>query len=843
MRKPDVGNPGWNGVPHVFMNGSARSSCEPDEMAELNTANFNMSPDSDMVIRKYDGSSAAEETEVKRIGKKLMYGPTEKIPVVEVDNFPLLGKLTALRFIEWVLKNPGGVIALPTGKTPEHFIKWVTRILERWESKEIKSLLEQHGIPSSQPPDMKSLAFVQIDEFYPIDAGQHNSFFYYVNKFYIKRFGLSRNKALLINSTSLGLPKGKTMQEVFPDNLVDLSLRVRQTRTELERLQKEVINRVDVYCMEYEAAIRSMGGIGFFLGGIGPDGHIAFNVRGSSFYSVTRLTGTNYETQAAAATDLGGIEISRSRLVITIGLATITYNPSVTAIIMAAGEAKARIIQQAVEEKKDPQFPASALQGLKHARFYLTKGAASLLTERRYEVLCKSENIGPEQADDVVISLAISRNKSLRDLTKDDFNADRFASRLLSKTGKSHTDLCEAARERIVKKLETGVRLVSQTTFLHTEPHHDDIMLGYQPYLYHLVRDPSNQHFFANLTSGFTAVSNQYLLSIIRKPLAHLESGDFSALLTDGYFDPADTTKRMQDVYLYLDGVAARSQEKKDEAEARRLMRCLVEVYKTTDMTALRLKVKELDEYLRTQYPGAKDPPDIQMLKGTIREWEVELLWAYFGIEASAIHALRLGFYQGDVFSEEPEVGRDVLPILRLIRKVKPKTVSVAFDPEGSGPDTHYKALQAVAEALRMYEKESGDSSLRVLGYRNIWYRFSPADANLYVPVSLNTMSLMHTSFMSCFGSQRAASFPSYEHDGPFSELAQKIHTEQYAMIKTCLGRDFFLKHRHPRLRAARGLIYLKEMNLPLFYEKVRELKSLTEAAPVASQRPGQASP
>jgi glucosamine-6-phosphate deaminase len=795
------------------------------------------------VMRTYDGSSSAEETEVRRIGRAFMYGPTEKIPIIEIDNFPLMGMLAALRFIEWVLKNPGGVVSLPTGKTPEFFIKWVTRIIERWETKEIRSLLDQHGIPTSKPPDMKSLHFVQIDEFYPMDAAQHNSFFYYVNEFYIKRFGLSRDKALLINATSLGLPRGKTMQEVFPDNIVDLSLRVRQTRTELERLQKDVINRVDVFCMEYESAIRSMDGIGFFLGGIGPDGHIAFNVRGSSFYSVTRLTGTNYETQAAAATDLGGIENSRSRLVITIGLATITYNPSVTAIIMAAGEAKARIVQQAIEEKRSPQFPASALHGLEHARFYLTKGAAGLLTERRYEDLCNVQNIGPEQADDVVISLAFSRGKSLGDLTEDDFNTDRFGTQLLKKTGSSHRELCDAARERIVKKLEMGLRQVSQTTFLHTEPHHDDIVLGYHPYLYHLVRDPSNQHFFANLTSGFTAVSNHYVLSIIRKLLAHLEADDFSGLLADGYFDPVDTTKRMQDVYLYLDGVASHSQEKIDEAEARRLMRCLVEVCKTTDMRVLRLRVKELDEYTRTQYPGAKDPPDIQLLKGTIREWEVELLWAYFGIEASAIQAFRLGFYQGDIFSEEPDVNRDVLPIFWLIKKVKPNIVTVAFDPEGSGPDTHYKALQAVAEALRMYEKESGDSSILVLGYRNIWYRFSPVEANLYVPVSLNTLSLMHTSFMTCFGSQRAASFPSYEHDGPFSELAQKIHVEQYAMIKTCLGKDYFLKHPHPRLRAARGLIYLKKMDLPFFYKKVRELKTLTEAAPLPPIGPGLASP
>jgi glucosamine-6-phosphate deaminase len=85
---------------------------------------------------------------------------------------------------------------------------------------------------------------------------------------------------------------------------------------------------------------------------------------------------------------------------------------------------------------------------------------------------------------------------------------------------------------------------------------------------------------------------------------------------------------------------------------------------------------------------------------------------------------------------------------------------------------------------------------------------------------------------MNCFGSQRAASFPSYEHDGPFSELAQMIQVEQYAMIKTCLGKEFFQKHVHPRLRAARGMIFLKDMSLSEFYEKVRALKKLIEARP-----------
>ncbi len=785
-----------------------------------------------MPERQYDGTSIIEQRELERSGRKLMHAPTEKISIIEVPNFPTLGKMTALRFIEWVLKNPGGVISLPTGKTPEHFIKWVTRILERWETKEIQSMLESAGVEGSRPPDMKSLSFVQIDEFYPMDSAQQNSFNYYVNEYYIKGFGLSPDRSLLINATSLGLPPGRTMAEVFPDNIVDLSLRVRQTRTDLEREQREAINRVDEFCMEYESRIRDLGGIGFFLGGIGPDGHIAFNVRGSSVYSVTRLTGTNYETQAAAATDLGGIEVSRTRLVITIGLATITYNPTATAIIIAAGEAKAPIVALAVQNKKGPQYPASVLQDLPNARFFLTKGAASRLVERQYQDFCNLKQVSPAVAEDIVVSLALSLEKQLTDLTISEFQNDRFARALLTKTGENPEALATAARESIIAKIQRGLQPVTRTVFLHTEPHHDDIMLGYLAYIYHLVRDPSNQHYFANLTSGFTSVSNAFFLSKLEKLEHLLETGVFYALLKEKYFDAQSTGGRMEDVYLYLDGKAAKSTEMTDEADARRLLRNLVSMYNTNNPNTLRDRTREIIDFVKSQYPGAKDPPHVQLLKGMIREFEVELLWAYFGIESSAVFPLRLGFYTGDIFSQEPEINRDVKPIYALLKKVKPNVISVAFDPEGSGPDTHYKALQAVSEALKMYEKEGRTSDIRVWGYRNVWYRFRPAEVNLMPPVSLNTLSMLHTAFMNCFGSQSAASFPSYEHDGPFSELAQKIQVGQYAMIKTCLGKDYFTKNDHPRLRAARGLMFLKEMQLSEFYDCVRELKKLTEDLP-----------
>ena len=198
--------------------------------------------------------------------------------MIAVDNFPALGRLAAMRFIEWVQHNPGGVISLPTGKTPEHFIKWVQRLLGTWDTTETRSLLEQTGIDPAIKPEMGSLHFVQIDEFYPIEPTQKNSFFHYVSDYYIEGFGLDPAKALLMNCRQIGLEPGQTLLSVWPDQTVDLSLRTRQAACDLECMQQRVLHRIDDWCLRREDEIRSLGGIGFFLGGIGPDGHVGFNI-------------------------------------------------------------------------------------------------------------------------------------------------------------------------------------------------------------------------------------------------------------------------------------------------------------------------------------------------------------------------------------------------------------------------------------------------------------------------------------------------------------------------------------------------------------------------------------
>ncbi len=773
--------------------------------------------------------SKVEEKALTQSGQKLIYSPTEKVGVITVDNFPMLGKLTALRFIEWAQNNQGGVVSLPTGKTPEHFIKWVKHYLDSWSQPNVARDLEANGIDPSKKPDMASLHFVQIDEFYPINPEQHNSFFYYVNNFYLSGFGFDPKKAMLIDCNKIGLPQGKRLQDVWPDNIVDLTLRFRHAKTASERIQQGVLENIDQWCAEYEEETRKLGGIGFFLGGIGPDGHIGFNIRGSDLNSTTRLTPTNYETQAAAATDLGGIEVSRARHVITIGLSTITYNPECTAIIMAAGEAKAGVVADAVQHERHVRYPATVLQSLPNARFYLTLGAAKLLVERQYERFTRKETLSEQEVEEVVINLALEKRKRLRDLTQADFEGNRFAARVLQKRSEGREEITSVIEKRLVQRIENGSKSELNTSFLHTEPHHDDIMLGYLAYVVRRARDASNRHVFLTLTSGFNAVTNYHMLDQLENADHFLRSGSFDKLLAENYFSPEDDHKKNRDVWQYLDGVAENNTHTRREGEARRLLRNLVVLFGDSGREALLKKVSELKEYFITQYPGKKDLPHIQQLKGMMREWEAECLWGYFGFNSSSILHARLGFYKGDVFTEDPKIERDVIPVLETLRRVKPDVIGVALDPEASGPDTHYKVLQVMAEALKMYEAESGKKNLKVIGYRNIWYRFHPSEANVYVPVSLNMFSVLSASFMNAFASQRGASFPSYELDGPFSDLAQKIQVNQYQMLKTCLGREFFNEHTSPLIRATRGFVYLRSMTLPEFYETCIALKKSTE--------------
>ena len=732
--------------------------------------------------------------------------------------------LTALRFLEWVAGNPDGVISLPTGKTPEYFIKWTQYLLNNWDKPEARKIREENGLFLDHKPSLSGLHFVQIDEFYPINPRQHNSFFDYVSKYYIGGFDLDPSKALLINCEEIPLAGGKHYSEVFPDNLIDLSLRNREAINPLERLQQASIFQIDNWCTNYEKKIRALGGIGFFLGGIGPDGHIAFNTRGSDHNSATRLTATNFETQAASAGDLGGIEVSRTRLVITIGLGTITYNPDAVSIIFAAGDAKALVVKNALENGPDNLYPATVLQCQKNARFYLTEGATVQLHDT-IEKYYREGEWSFEKTERAVYDLCQKIDKYAHKLVIEDLQNDEYCRMIPGLSLDRVNDVIESTK----RKIEAGLRREQHTTFFHTGPHHDDIMLGIFPAIIPQLREITNKFHFSILTSGFTAVTNTMLLGLLEETLRLITIGKIQMLEYPDFFEAGYRFKWDKDVSHYLDKVADKDAAGELRGICHRIVRAMVEIYRLRSKEELVAQIRKNIDLINNSYSGEKNPPDIQRLKGMLREFEEELVWAHYGVPVRNIEHLRLGFYTGDIFTQQPDRNRDVEPILQCLRRIQPTVISLAFDPEGSGPDTHYKVLQAIAEALRQWSKEKDLSELRIIGYRNVWFRFLPFEANVFVPVSLNSMAVLNQSFRDCYVSQVNASFPSPAYDGPFSDLSQQVWVEQFKWVQLILGKDFFYENESPKIRGTHGMVYYREMYTDEFLQHARELEKSVE--------------
>lgn len=76
-------------------------------------------------------------------------------------------------------------------------------------------------------------------------------------------------------------------------------------------------------CTTYEAKIVAAGGIDLFLGGIGSDGHIAFNEPGSSLVSRTRIKTLTYETVVANSRFFGNRVEDVPRTALTVGVGTV----------------------------------------------------------------------------------------------------------------------------------------------------------------------------------------------------------------------------------------------------------------------------------------------------------------------------------------------------------------------------------------------------------------------------------------------------------------------------------------------------------------------------------------
>ena len=113
-------------------------------------------------------------------------------------------------------------------------------------------------------------------------------------------------------------------------------------------------------CADYEQKIASYGKIHLFLGGVGVDGHIAFNEPGSSLSSRTRQKTLTQDTIAVNARFFSGDIDAVPQKALTVGIGTILDAEEV--MIIAAGYNKARAIYHAVEGSINHMWTISALQ-------------------------------------------------------------------------------------------------------------------------------------------------------------------------------------------------------------------------------------------------------------------------------------------------------------------------------------------------------------------------------------------------------------------------------------------------------------------------------------------------
>jgi glucosamine-6-phosphate deaminase len=199
-----------------------------------------------------------------------------------------------------------------------------------------------------------------------------------------------KNVATFNMDEYVGLPKNHSqschtfMQENFFKHIDILPENIHILNGNATDLQAE--------CDAYEEKIRKAGGVDLFLGGVGADGHIAFNEPGASMESRTRVKMLTDDAVIANSRFFNNNINAVPRQALTVGAGTIMDAKEV--LIIASGHNKARALHHAVEGSLNRQWTITALQTHRKGLIVCDETAtAELMSEtcryfKEMEVLC-----------------------------------------------------------------------------------------------------------------------------------------------------------------------------------------------------------------------------------------------------------------------------------------------------------------------------------------------------------------------------------------------------------------------------------------------------------------------
>ncbi|MDW7674629.1 MAG: glucosamine-6-phosphate deaminase [Bacillota bacterium] len=235
------------------------------------------------------------------------------------DDYTSLSIEAAKIVADRVKQKPELVLGLATGSTPLGMYQELVRIYH-----------------AGQISFNRATTF-NLDEYYPIDRENHQSYYSYMWSNFWSKVDLTEEQ--------FNIPDGST----------------------LDPLQA---------AKAYEQKIEALGGIDLQVLGIGENGHIGFNEPGASLSANTHLVKLSQETIKANSRFFQEVE-EVPKQAITMGIGTIMKAKEI--ILLAAGQNKAEIIKETLTGTISTQVPASMLQAHPKVIVLLDRGAGKLV--------------------------------------------------------------------------------------------------------------------------------------------------------------------------------------------------------------------------------------------------------------------------------------------------------------------------------------------------------------------------------------------------------------------------------------------------------------------------------
>ncbi|KKP22618.1 MAG: Glucosamine-6-phosphate deaminase-like protein [candidate division TM6 bacterium GW2011_GWF2_28_16] len=201
---------------------------------------------------------------------------------------------------------------------------------------------------------------------------------------------------------------------------------------------------------------------------------------------------------------------------------------------------------------------------------------------------------------------------------------------------------------------------------------------------------------------------------------------------------------------------------------------------------------------------------NIDFLKGLVREHEEESVWTSLGIPNKNIIHFRAKFYSQKL----QDLSNDIEVLYKLLLDINPDILTVAIDPKGVGPETHYKTFLVVQGAVNNFFNKTG-KNIEIIGYRNVWCQFEIEQVNLYFPVEQSDFDLLYKTFINSYLSQVDAMFPNNNYSGNFAEIAIAIMQDNLKKFINKFG--LIIPESDPGSSNIKGLCFLKTMNIKEF--------------------------